>query len=85
MADALKFHAVVKGKTLALPDLSAFEGKHVEVIVIEEQPGRADAPAATDKPTRRFGTLAGQLQIADDFDAPLPADVQAAFAGEDPP
>jgi hypothetical protein len=34
MAYALKFHAVVQNKTLALPDLSAFEGKRVEVIVI---------------------------------------------------
>ena len=42
MARALKFHAVVSGKTLSLPDLSAFEGKRVEVIVVEEE-----APAET--------------------------------------
>jgi hypothetical protein len=52
------------------------------VIVIEEQPTRVDAPAATGKPTRRFGTLAGTLQIADYFDAPLLADVKVAYDGE---
>ena len=27
----------------------------------------------------KFGTFAGRLEVADDFDAPLPADVQEAF------
>jgi hypothetical protein len=38
MSYALKFHAVVSGKALVLPDLSAFEGKRVEVIVVEDDP-----------------------------------------------
>lgn len=50
MANALKFHAVVVGKTLPLPDLSAFEGKRVEVIVVEEE--RSERPSRA----RRFGT-----------------------------
>jgi prevent-host-death family protein len=29
----------------------------------------------------RFGVLKGKVRVAADFDAPLPADVQAAFAG----
>lgn len=29
----------------------------------------------------RFGVLKGQVKVAADFDAPLPADVMAAFAG----
>jgi len=45
MTYALKFHAVVSGKTLVLPDLSAFEGKRVEVIVVEDDAGPPDAPA----------------------------------------
>ena len=77
MANALKFHAVVAGKTLRLPDLSAFEGKRVEVIVVEdegsERPGRDSA--------RRFGTMAGEIEVAPDFDAPLPDDIQAGFDG----
>jgi hypothetical protein len=71
MTNALRFHAVVRGKTLAIPDLSAFEGKRVEVIVVEET-SDGQAPLA---PLRRFGTLAGQFVVPDDFDAPLPDEV----------
>jgi prevent-host-death family protein len=31
---------------------------------------------------RKFGLLKGKIQIADDFDAPLPADVLEAFEGQ---
>ncbi len=31
---------------------------------------------------RRFGGLKGKVRIADDFDAPLPSDVIAAFEGK---
>lgn len=82
MANALKFHAVVRGKTLPLPDLAAFEGKRVAVIVVEDEveaPPIAPQPA----PQRRFGTFAGQFVVPDDFDAPLPDDVLAAFEGDE--
>lgn len=34
-----------------------------------------------DKPAIRFGLMQGEIKIADDFDAPLPDAVQAAFEG----
>lgn len=34
-----------------------------------------------DKRRVRFGVLKGKLQVAADFDAPLPDDVQARFEG----
>jgi len=77
MAKALKFHAVVAGKTLRLPDLSDFEGKRVEVIVVEDESSERPMPAHA----RRFGTMAGEIEIAPDFDAPLPDDIQAVFDG----
>jgi hypothetical protein len=77
MANALRFHAVVAGKTLPLPDLGVFEGKRVEVIVVEDEGSERPVPART----RRFGTMAGQIEIASDFDAPLPEDIQAGFDG----
>jgi hypothetical protein len=80
MAQALKFHAVVSGKTLSLPDLSAFEGKRVEVIVIEDE-----APAeigATPGGQRPLGLLRGQFVVPDDFDAPLPPEIQQYFDGD---
>jgi hypothetical protein len=30
---------------------------------------------------RKYGLLKGQIQMADDFDAPLPDDIQAGFEG----
>jgi prevent-host-death family protein len=30
---------------------------------------------------RRFGTLKGNIHVADDFDAPLPEEILAAFEG----
>ena len=80
MAQALKFHAVVSGKTLSLPDLGAFEGKRVEVIVVEEE-----APAelgTTPRGQRPLGLLRGQFVVPDDFDAPLPPELQRYFDGD---
>lgn len=77
MANALRFHAVVAGKTLRLPDLGAFEGERVEVIVVEDEGSERPMPART----RRFGTMAGEIEVASDFDAPLPEDIQAGFDG----
>lgn len=31
---------------------------------------------------RKFGTMKGKIWIADDFDAPLPDDIQAGFEGK---
>lgn len=80
MAHALKFHAVVSGKTLNLPDLGAFEGKRVEVTVVEEE-----APAETKavpQGERRLGILRGQFVVPEDFDAPLPPELQRYFDGD---
>lgn len=80
MANALKFHAIVSGKTLPLPDLGAFEGKRVEVIVVEDE-GQPSLPPQP--PQRRpFGLLRGRLVVPDDFDAPLSPDLQKYFDGD---
>ena len=33
---------------------------------------------------RKLGLYRGKIQMADDFDAPLPADILAGFLGEEP-
>ncbi len=33
----------------------------------------------TDRPAIRFGVLKGKITLADDFDAPLPEEILAAF------
>jgi hypothetical protein len=84
MAHALKFHALVAGKTLQLPDLSAFEGKRVEVIVVEDEGQlQSIAPASPESSRQRpLGLYRGQFIVPDDFDAPLPAEIQEYFDGQ---
>ena len=54
-----------------------------EEIVI----ARAGKPVARlvplDKTPRRFGRMAGKIWIADDFNDPLPPELQRYFDGED--
>ncbi len=40
-------------------------------------------PVTTSRPTRTPGFLRGKIRISDDFDAPLPDDVQRSFEGAD--
>lgn len=77
MAQPLKIHAVVSGKTLTLSDLEAFEGKRVEVTVVEAEESADTAPAQ-----RELGLLRGKIWVAEDFDAPLPDELQAYFDGK---
>ena len=47
--------------------------------------GRAEAAlvsAADRKPKKRLGLAAGKLTVPDDFDAPLPREILAAFEGD---
>jgi prevent-host-death family protein len=49
-------------------------GKPAVQLVPYRQPGRR----------RKLGAMKGQIRIADDFDAPLPDEVLAAFVGKVP-
>ena len=80
MAEALRIRTLISSKTLTISDLERFVGKRVEVIVLEDDEPESTLPVA---PARRFGSLAGKLEVANDFDAVLPADVQQDFEGED--
>lgn len=59
--------AAIKGEEIII----ARAGKPAARLVAVEQP-RIRTP----------GALKGKMRIADDFDAPLPADMQAAFEGK---
>jgi prevent-host-death family protein len=56
---------------------------HGEEIVIAKagKPTAMLVPIEARKPSRKPGSMRGKIRIAADFDAPLPADVQAAFEG----
>lgn len=45
------------------------------------KPAAMLVPVPAQKATRKPGAMKGKIRIADDFDAPLPDDVQAAFEG----
>ena len=49
--------------------------------------GKAEAKLVaaneTERPPNRIGLMKGKIKMADDFDAPLPDDIQAAFEGRD--
>ena len=54
-----------------------------EKIIIAKagKPAAMLVPVPAQKPARSPGAMKGKIRIADDFDAPLPDDVQAAFEG----
>jgi len=59
---------------------AAASGEEI-VIAKAGKPAARLVPMERAKVTRRFGGLKGKVHIADDFDAPLPDYVIAAFEG----
>lgn len=59
---------------------AAANGEEI-VIAKAGKPAARLVPLEPVKAKRRFGGLKGKVQIAEDFDAPLPDDVLASFEG----
>ncbi len=53
-------------------------GEHI-VIAKGGKPMAMLTPLTPKKRTIRYGLMRGQFEVPDDFDAPLPADIIAAF------
>ncbi len=53
-----------------------------EVVIAKAGTPVVRLVAIDQKPAIRFGLMKGQIRIADDFDAPLPDDLLAAFEGQ---
>lgn len=54
-----------------------------EIIIAKAgKPAARLVPVDTPLPVRRPGLMKGKLRIADDFDAPLPEELLAAFEGK---
>jgi prevent-host-death family protein len=53
------------------------------VIARAGKPVARLVPYRAARPPRQLGRLRGRIWIAEDFDAPLPPDVLAAFHGEE--
>lgn len=59
---------------------SAMNGKET-IIARSGKPVAKLVPIFKEKPKRRLGVLKGKINIADDFDGPLPDDILASFEG----
>lgn len=63
----------------------AAAGGEIVIAKAGEPKARLVPLAPAPRPERRPGLWKGKIWIADDFDAPLPADLLAAFQGDTPP
>ena len=61
--------------------VDAAAGGEEIVIAKAGKPAARLVPMEHAKVARRFGALKGKIHIADDFDAPLPDEILAAFEG----
>ncbi len=59
---------------------AAANGEEI-VIAKAGKPAARLVPMARGRTKRRFGALKGKIRIGNDFDAPLPDDIIAAFEG----
>jgi antitoxin (DNA-binding transcriptional repressor) of toxin-antitoxin stability system len=60
--------------------LSQVKAGETFVIIQENQPIAEIRPLKTHtKPQRPYGLCAGEFQVPDDFDAPLPDDILSSF------
>ena len=81
MANAVKFSAKVTHNQVVSPELAAFEGQEVDIVVTVKAPANDAAP----KQLRKLGLLRGQFTVPEDFDDPLPPEIQRYFDGESDP
>jgi hypothetical protein len=90
MANAISVRTTLESENLRIPELLPFVGKKVHIIVVEDDLATAESPRARDaeqvplqaSPERTLGSLRDRLKVPEDFDEPLPADVQRAFEGQ---
>ena len=57
------------------------EGEEV-IISKAGKPAAKLVPVESRLSARKPGSMKGKIRMADDFDSPLPADIQAAFEGK---
>ncbi len=90
MANAIWVRTTLESENMRIPELLPFIGKKVQIIVVEDEPVRThDARDAETKapspsaPPRKLGSLRGLLAVPEDFDDPLPEELQRAFEADE--
>jgi prevent-host-death family protein len=79
---AMKTVNVHEAKTHLSRLLEEVEAGHEVVIARGGRPVARLAPLPSARPPRVLGRLAGRYAVPDDWDAPLPPEVIAAFDGQ---
>ncbi|MES2320520.1 MAG: type II toxin-antitoxin system prevent-host-death family antitoxin [Pseudomonadota bacterium] len=77
----MKTFNIHEAKTQLTRLVNAAAGGEEIIIAKAGVPAARLGPLAAPKPPRKFGLLKGKIEIADDFDAPLPPEVIADFEG----
>ena len=73
---------VHEAKTHLSKLLARVEGGEEIVIARDGKPVARLVAVAPERRKRKLGTLRGRIWVADDFDAPLPPEIQRYFDGE---
>jgi prevent-host-death family protein len=81
MLSSMRTVNVHEAKTHLSRLLEEVEAGHEVVIARAGRPVARLTPLQPTRPPRQLGILAGRFVVPDDWDAPLPADVMAAFGG----
>lgn len=80
---ALRLHLHIgEDRILHLPD-DLPEGDAEIIVLYDAAPGAGERKRKAALRAAAFGADAGRFTVPDDFDAPLPPDVQRLFDGED--
>ena len=86
MINAIRMRTTVESDKLQIPELSKLIGRRVEVLVVEEDVAHVSTSQSAGESAgasrRVLGSLRGKLLVPDDFDEPLPDELQRAFEGE---
>lgn len=82
MFNAIRMRTTVESDRLQIPELSKLIGRRVEILVVEEDVASQNAGESTATSRRVLGSLRGKLRVPEDFDEPLPDELQRAFEGE---
>lgn len=77
--EAIKIRKHLNSETIHFPELKNFIGKDVEFIVLVKAQNAMKDSGISNFPKRTPGSAKGMIEIADDFEAPLDAELIAEF------
>ncbi len=77
--EAIKIRKHLNSETIHFPELKNFIGEDVEFIILVKSQTVMKNSEISNSPKRIPGSAKGMIEIADDFEAPLDAELIAEF------